>query len=84
MSVIGKLRKSGERVVILGPALAMYRSESTAGTFGDFSPNVEEKKEEWIYVADTWGEMRRVKMCDLQIVEVDGQAIELILANSDK
>ena len=83
MSVIGKLRRSDERVVVLGPALAMSRSESTAGTFGEISPNVVEAKEEWIYVADVWGEMRRVKMCDLQITEVDGQAIELILANSE-
>ena len=83
MSVIGKLRRSDERVVVLGPALAMSRSESTAGTFGEISPNVVDAKEEWIYVADVWGEMRRVKMCDLQITEVDGQAIELILANSE-
>ena len=53
MSVIGKLRKSGEKAVILGPALAMSRSESTAGAFGNVSPHVEEKKEEWIYIADS-------------------------------
>ena len=83
MSVIGKMRKSDERLVILGPALAMSRSESTAGAFGDFSPNIEENREEWIYVADSWGEMRRVKMCDLQIIEVDGQAIEMTLSSSE-
>ena len=82
MSVIGKLRRSDERLVILGPALAIARSESTAGAFGDLSPNVIEKKEEWIYVADVWGEMRRVKMCDIQIIEVDGQPIENILGKS--
>lgn len=83
MSVIGKLRKSNERLVILGPVMAMSRSESTAGAFGNISPNVVESKEEWIYVADVWGEIRRIKMCDIQIIEVDGQPIENVLGTTE-
>ena len=81
MAVIGINKTSNERVVVIGTALGMSQSESRA----DFlHHNVESNREEWIYVANSWGDISRAKLDEIQVIEIDGTPIENVLNEETK
>ena len=78
MSVIAISRTTSERLLIIGSSYGMKINKLVEST-NEIEYIVDQDKEEWIFVADKHGEIRKVKACDIKVIEVDGIPIENIL-----
>lgn len=76
--IVVKHIKTGERFILIGTGLGMYKSSRPGALGGSLAPVEEKGAKAAVAVCDRHGNIRWVSSRLLQVVEIDGTSIENI------
>jgi hypothetical protein len=83
MAIIAKLKASGTRVIVIGTGYGAFESARASRIFGDLLPSYRSGRLGMIAVATKNGEVSWCPSHEIEIVEIDGVAVDCLLQGSD-
>jgi hypothetical protein len=79
MAIIAKLKSSGVRVIVVGTGYGAFESARASRIFGDLLPTFQSGRLGMVAVATKNGELSWCPFNEIEIVEIDGVAVETLL-----
>jgi hypothetical protein len=83
MAIIAKLKASGARVIVIGTGYGAFESARASRIFGDLLPSYQSGRLGMVAVATKNGEVSWCPSHEIEIVEIDGIAVDSLLQGSD-
>lgn len=83
MAIIAILKASGTRVIVIGTGYGAFESARASRIFGDLLPSYQSGRLGMVAVATKNGEVGWCPSHEIEIVEIDGVAVDILLQNSD-
>lgn len=83
MAIIAKLKASETRVIVIGTGYGAFESARASRIFGDLLPSYHCGRLGMVAVATKNGEVAWCPSHEIEIVEIDGVAVDRLLQGSD-
>lgn len=83
MAIIAKLKSSGVRVIVVGTGYGAFESARASRLFGDLLPSYQSGRLGMVAVATKNGEISWCPTSEIEIVEIDGVAVDSLLHGCD-